>query len=99
MANIDAQGDTPGQNRPPITEVAPGGTPAVIEKNLAADIIAAGVTPTALAAGVKYGLQSLNNVVTQRAETRREQIRQDGETARAVISAQAPPANPPEPSA
>jgi hypothetical protein len=96
MVNIHAQGDTPGQNRPPINEVAPDGTPTVIEKNLAADIIAAAATPAALAAGVKYGLQSLNNVVTQRAETRREQIRQDAETARAVIAAQTPSASPPE---
>ncbi|MFE2487193.1 hypothetical protein ACFXGR_28555 [Streptomyces mirabilis] len=97
MANINAHGDTPGEHRPPVNEVAPDGTPAVIEKNLAADIITAVTATPALVAGIRYGFQSLDNRVTQQAETQREQIRQDGETVRAIVAAQTPPPSPPEP--
>ncbi|MGY5014099.1 hypothetical protein ACWCY6_39455 [Streptomyces sp. 900105755] len=41
MTTSNAHGDTPRQHRPPVNEVDPGGAPAVIEKNLAADIAAA----------------------------------------------------------
>lgn len=97
MTNTHADGVTPEQEPPlplaPVPEVAPVGG---ISEGLVADVVAGAVTPTAVAAGIKYGLQSVNNMVTQRAETRREQIRQDGETTRAIIGTQPPSTSPPE---
>ncbi|MFF5402932.1 hypothetical protein ACFY8K_02170 [Streptomyces misionensis] len=45
-------------------------------------------TPAAIAAAAKYGTQALTTAMTQRGETRREQIRQDAETERARIAQQ-----------
>ncbi|MFI6620407.1 hypothetical protein [Streptomyces sp. NPDC050528] len=87
MTNINAHGDAFGQSQPLNDEVAP------LDAHVSGDIvevITTIATPTAVAAGIKYGLQSWDNHVTQQAETQREQIRQDGETARAVIAAQTP---------
>ncbi|MFJ8364466.1 hypothetical protein [Streptomyces sp. NPDC093984] len=100
MTTKNSHGDSPGQNQPPVKEAGPGPRTfseiTTADEHVVEDIAAAIVTPTAIAAGIKYGLQSVNNLVTQRAETQREQIRQDGETARAIIAAQMPQASPPE---
>ncbi|MEU9714867.1 hypothetical protein [Streptomyces sp. NPDC047976] len=95
MTNIDEHGDDPEQNQTPSDEIRPLDNHAS-----SGDIVAAITTlatPTAIAAGIKYGLQSWDNHVTQQAETRREQIRQDGETARAAIAAAQTSAPPDEP--
>ncbi|MFI6461593.1 hypothetical protein [Streptomyces sp. NPDC050538] len=85
MTNINARGDASRQSQPLIDKVAPDNCHVTGE---IVEVITTIATPTAVAAGIKYGLQSWDNHVTQQAETQREQIRQDGETARAVIAAQ-----------
>ncbi|WP_152626752.1 hypothetical protein [Streptacidiphilus carbonis] len=85
---------------PQVTKVA-GGAHAGVEKGVTADLITAVHAiggPAAVGAAAKYGLQYgasvVNTVVTQRAETHREQLRQAGETERARIAQQA--ATPPQ---
>lgn len=88
MTNINARGDDLAQSQPLSDEVS------TLDTHVTGDIvevITTIATPTAVAAGIKYGLQSWDNHVTQQAETQREQIRQDGETTRAVIAAQTTP--------
>jgi hypothetical protein len=86
MTNLNADGGVAGQSKPSSEDVHPLNNVTVD----IVDVLTTVATPTAIAAGIKYGLQSWDNHVTQQAETRREQIRQDGETARAVITAQIP---------
>ncbi|MGW1871183.1 hypothetical protein ACWCPS_37290 [Streptomyces mauvecolor] len=95
MTNTHADGITPEQE-PPLPPALAAPPVGGISESLVADVVAGVVTPGAVAAGIKYGLQSVNNLVTQRAETRREQIRQDGETTRAIIGTQTPSTSPPD---
>jgi hypothetical protein len=87
---------------PPLTKVVGGND--VLGKGIVSDVVTSlvahpGATAAVTAIGVagRAGAKVVNNAITQRGETRREELRQQGETERARIAQQgaAPQQEPP----
>jgi hypothetical protein len=92
-----------GQQTPPASPEAAkmAGATDVVGKGIVSDLVTQLVTHPATAAAVsggvaaRAGLRVVNTAITQRGETRREQLRQQGETERARIAQQSGPDQPP----
>jgi hypothetical protein len=88
-----------GQQIPEAAKMASG--TGVVGKGVVADFVTQLAThPGATAAvsgglAARAGLRVVNNAITQRGETRREQLRQQGETERARIAQQSGQDQPP----
>lgn len=77
------------------------GATGVVGKGIVSDIVTQLVTHTGTAAAVsgglaaRAGLRVVNNAIAQRGETRREELRQQGQTERARIARQSGQDQPP----
>jgi hypothetical protein len=87
---------------PPSKAAKVAGGNDILGKGIVSDIVAPLVTHPAAATAVtavglaaRAGLSVVNNTITQHGQTRREELRQQGETERARIARQASQQEPP----
>jgi hypothetical protein len=97
--NSESAAERGGQQPPAAAKMA--GATGVVGKGIVSDLVTQLVTDPATAAAVsgglaaRAGLRVVNTAITQRGETRREQLRQQGETERARIAQQSGQDQPP----